>query len=847
MLQLKKIKKSYKTGDFVQHALKGIDVEFRENEFVAILGPSGSGKTTMLNIIGGLDRYDSGDLIINGKSTKEFKDNDWDAYRNNCIGFIFQSYNLIGHISVLQNVEMSMTLSGVSAKKRRRKALEVLNKVGLKEHAHKRPNQLSGGQMQRVAIARALVNDPEIIMADEPTGALDSQTSIQILELIKEIAEDKLVIMVTHNPELAENYASRIIKFKDGNLIDDSNPITKKDKINKELNLKHTQMSYKTALSLSFTNLMTKKGRTILTSLAGSIGIIGIALILSLSHGMQSYIDRVQEETLSSYPLTIAEASVDMTDIMSSMKPSLGTEDQKENKIYSNNIMNKMMNMVTAKVTTNNLKEFKSQIEKDKKLKEYTNAISYSYDLNLNIYRNVNGENVKVNPTQVMDNLGMGLNQMQQQMMTTDVFQELFNNDELNKQMYDVVKGRWPENYDEVVLLIDKNNQVSDFTLYSLGILDQDELELIMKKIMAGEVIEESKKHEFDYEDFLNLEFKVLQNSDYYDKVNNLWINKENDEKYINEKLNNALKLKVVGIIRPNEEAVSQASSGMIYYSKDLTEYIINKNNESQIVKEQKENPEINVLTKMSFNDNNKFDPSNMSPEQLAYIQSLPPTELAQLMQNYQEQAGSTYEQVLKQIGGIDINSPSMINIYPKDFDSKEEVINYIADYNKTQEKNGKEENILDYQDLVGMLMSSVSTIINVISYALMAFVSISLVVSSIMIGIITYISVLERTKEIGILRAIGASKKDITRIFNAETVIEGFIAGTLGILITLLLNIPINIIVKNITDISNLSKLPFMGAIILIILSTILTIVGGFIPAIYASKKDPVEALRTE
>ena len=847
MLQLKKIKKSYKTGDFVQHALKGIDVEFRENEFVAILGPSGSGKTTMLNIIGGLDRYDYGDLIINGKSTKEFKDKDWDAYRNNCIGFIFQSYNLIGHISVLQNVEMSMTLSGVSAKKRRRKALEVLNKVGLKEHAHKRPNQLSGGQMQRVAIARALVNDPEIIMADEPTGALDSQTSIQILELIREIAEDKLVIMVTHNPELAENYASRIIKFKDGNLIDDSNPITKKDKINKELNLKHTQMSYKTALSLSFTNLMTKKGRTVLTSLAGSIGIIGIALILSLSHGMQSYIDRVQEETLSSYPLTIAEASVDMTDMMASMKPSEGTENQKENKIYSNNIMNKMMNMVTAKVTTNNLKEFKSQIEKDKKLKEYTNAISYSYDLNLNIYRNVNGENIKVNPTQVMDNLGMGLNQMQQQMMTTDVFQELFNNDELNKQMYDVVKGRWPENYDEVVLLIDKNNQVSDFTLYSLGILDQDELELIMKKIMAGEVIEESKKHEFDYEDFLNLEFKVLQNSDYYDKVNNLWINKEHDKKYINEKLNNALKLKVVGIIRPNEEAVSQASSGMIYYSKDLTEYIINKNNESQIVKEQKENPEINVLTKMSFNDNNKFDPSNMSPEQLAYIQSLPPTELAQLMQNYQEQAGSTYEQVLKQIGGIDINSPSMINIYPKDFDSKEEVINYIADYNKTQEKNGKEENIIDYQDLVGMLMSSVSTIINVISYALMAFVSISLVVSSIMIGIITYISVLERTKEIGILRAIGASKKDITRIFNAETVIEGFIAGTLGILITLLLNIPINIIVKNITDISNLSKLPFMGAIILIILSTILTIVGGFIPAIYASKKDPVEALRTE
>jgi putative ABC transport system permease protein len=740
-----------------------------------------------------------------------------------------------------------MTLSGVSAKKRRRKALEVLNKVGLKEHAHKRPNQLSGGQMQRVAIARALVNDPEIIMADEPTGALDSQTSIQILELIKEIAEDKLVIMVTHNPELAENYASRIIKFKDGNLIDDSNPITKKDKINKELNLKHTQMSYKTALSLSFTNLMTKKGRTILTSLAGSIGIIGIALILSLSHGMQSYIDRVQEETLSSYPLTIAEASVDMTDMMASMKPSDDIENQKENKIYSNNIMNKMMNMVTAKVTTNNLKDFKKQIEKDGKLDKFTNAISYSYDLNLNIYRNVNGENIKVNPSKVMENMGMGLNQMQQKMMTTDVFQELFNNDELNKQMYDVVKGRWPENYDEVVLLIDKNNQVSDFTLYSLGLLDQEELKLIMKKIMAGEVIEESKKHEFSYDDFLNLEFKVLQNSDYYDKVNNLWINKENDEKYINEKLNNALKLKVVGIIRPNEEAVSQASSGMIYYTKDLTEYIINKNNESEIVKEQKANPDINVLTKLSFSDNSKFDTENMSKEQLAYIQSLSPTELAELMKSYQDQAGATYDQILTKIGGINLDEPSMMNIYPKDFESKEEIINYIDAYNDKQEKNKKEENIIEYQDLVGMLMSSVSTIINVISYALMAFVSISLVVSSIMIGIITYISVLERTKEIGILRAIGASKKDITRIFNAETVIEGFIAGTLGILITLILNIPINIIVKDITNISNLSKLPLMGGIILILLSTLLTIIGGFIPAIYASKKDPVEALRTE
>ena len=477
-------------------------------------------------------------------------------------------------------------------------------------------------------------------------------------------------------------------------------------------------------------------------------------------------------------------------------------------------------------------------------IEKYTNAISYSYDLNLNIYREIDGEILKVNPSTVMDNLGMGMNAIQTKIMNTNVFQELFSNQEINEQMYDVVKGRWPKNYDEIVISVDKNNQIADYVLYSLGMLDQEELSSVMNKMLAGQEIEEREVSEFSYDDFLNLELKVLQNSDYYQKSNNLWLNKENDSEYIKSKLNNALTLKVVGIIKPDEEAAATGASGLIYYTNDLTKYIINKNNESEIVKEQKSNPEINILTNLEFSDNTSFDVSQMTPEQLAYFQSLSTQELAEFMQNYQSQAGMTYDQVLQQIGGIDLENPSMINIYPKDFDSKESIIDYIGEYNDKQEN---EEDVIEYQDIVGALMSSVSTIIDIISYALMAFVSISLIVSSIMIGIITYISVLERTKEIGILRAIGASKKDITRIFNAETVIEGFIAGVFGVLVTLILNIPINIIIKDITGISNLSVLPIVGAIFLIILSTILTIVGGFIPAIFASKKDPVEALRTE
>ena len=847
MLKLKGIKKSYKTGDFVQHALKGIDLEFRESEFVAILGPSGSGKTTMLNIIGGLDRYDSGDLIINNKSTKKFKEKEWDAYRNNCIGFVFQNYNLIGHISVLQNVEMSMTLSGIGPKERRKRALKVLDKVGIKDHAHKKPNQLSGGQMQRVAIARALVNDPEIIMADEPTGALDTETSLQILELIKEIAKDKLIIMVTHNPELAEEYASRIIKFKDGKLISDSNPVEEKDKAKKELNLKQTKMSFKTALSLSFTNLMTKKGRTTLTALAGSIGIIGIALILSLSHGMQSYIDRVQEETLSSYPLMIQEQSINMQDMMANMEHKKTEKKKEKNKIYSNNVMNKMMSTMTSKVKANNLEAFKNFIDKNKELEKLTNAVSYSYDLDLQLYKNDLEKVVKVNPSNILEEMGMGLNTMQAQFMSSNVFAQLFENQKLNEQMYDIVSGKWPTAYNEVVLAVDENEEITDYSLYALGLLDQDELEVIMKKIQSGEKIEETERKKYTYDELLKLEFKYLLNTDYYEKKNNIWVNKEEDENYLKNKLNNADTIKVVGIVKPSEESIGASAGGMIFYTKDLTEHIIIKNNESAIIREQKEKQETNVLTGMKFSDNTKFDMNNLTNEQKMYLSNMSALELAQFLESYKDQAGATYETVLKEIGSVNLNKPSQISIFPKDFEGKEEIENIIKDYNKKQEDKGKEENIIEYQDLVGMLMNSVSTIINVISYALMAFVSISLVVSSIMIGIITYISVLERTKEIGILRAIGASKKDITRIFNAETLIEGLIAGLFGIGITLLLNIPINIIIKDLTDFSGIASLPFVGAIVLILLSIILTIVGGFFPAVLASKKDPVEALRTE
>ena len=864
MLELNKIRKSYKTADYTQVALDDISLEFRKNEFVSILGPSGSGKTTLLNIIGGLDRYDSGDLIINGKSTKDFKDKDWDQYRNNSIGFIFQSYNLIGHISVLNNVEMSMTLSGVGKKEKRQRALEVLERVGLKEHAHKKPNELSGGQMQRVAIARALVNNPEIILADEPTGALDSVTSVQIMDLIKEISKDKLVIMVTHNPELAEKYSSRIIKLLDSKIIDDTNPYkaSKKEKEEAEKESKKsrkTSMSFWTALSLSINNLKTKKGRTILTAFAGSIGIIGIAAIMSLSNGVQSYIDRTQEETLSSYPLTIQEQTIDASAMIEVMmgQANIDTSTQEEGKVYSNNVMTDVMSTMSSKIEENNLEKFKQHIDSNSDtLNQYLTAVGYDYNLNLNIYSQLGENTVRANPSPVFEKLGMstmtsgGNASMMSMFTSSDVFIKLIDNHDHLESKYNVIAGKWPESYNEVVLLVDKNNQVSDYTLYSIGLKSQDELEEKYETILKGEAIEADEVSEYTYDELLNIEFKILPQTDYYEKEGNIWVDKSEDEEYIDKKLENAETLKIVGIIKADEEAVNEQTAGVIAYTKDLEEHMIKKINEAQIVKEQLDNEKINVFTGLEFNEEHAsktFDMNSLTQDQQMYLMSLSQQELANVISAYAENANATFESTLDKMGYVRLEAPSSVNIYPKDFEAKDEVVKFIDDYNEKMRAEGSESDTINYTDTVGVMMSSVTSIVNMISYVLIAFVSISLIVSSIMIGIITYISVLERTKEIGILRSIGASKKDISRVFNAETLIIGFIAGALGIICTYLITIPANAILKEVTNISNLVKVPLTPALILVVVSMILTVISGLIPAKMASKKDPVIALRTE
>lgn len=867
MLQLKNITKNYLSGDNEVQALKGIDIEFRENEFVSILGQSGCGKTTLLNIIGGLDRYTSGDLIINGKSTKEFKDKDWDTYRNHSVGFVFQSYNLIPHQTVLANVELALTISGVGKAERKKKAIEALQKVGLGDQLNKKPNQMSGGQMQRVAIARALVNDPDILLADEPTGALDSKTSVQVMEILKEISKDRLIIMVTHNPELAEKYSSRIVKLLDGKIIDDSNPYkSSEEDVKKARNKKDksgkASMKFTTAVRLSLNNLMTKKGRTFLTSFAGSIGIIGIALILSLSHGMQSYINRVEEDTLSSYPLTIQEASIDVTSMLEAMMGNGEKEEHNDNKIYSRPIVNNILETVSTKLQTNNLEEFKKYLESgDTNIKDYINAIQYEYNLNLNIYKqNEDKTYQQVNPSKVFDELGFGEMMESRQstssmmsgsmtMTQTDVWNEMLDNQNLLQSQYDVLAGKWPTKYNEVVLIVDENNEVSDYTLYSLGIKDIKELNESMEKIKNKEKVEAGESESYSYDDLLNYKFKILLNTDYYKESGNAWQDMSNDDEYMKNVVDNAEEITIVGIIKPNEENVSSSGAGMIGYTKELKEYVINKINETEIVKEQKENPNINVFTGIEFpeNQNSSFDYSQLTDEQRMYMATLSEAELAELMKNYAENSTATYDSNLSTLGVVDLNKPSTINIYPKDFESKDMITTRISEYNDKQTNDGKEENVITYTDIVGVMMSSVSTIINVISYVLIAFVGISLVVSSIMIGIITYISVLERTKEIGILRSIGASKKDVSRVFNAETLIIGLVAGLIGIVVTLLLNIPINMIIKSIVGISNISKLPTAGAIILVVISVGLTMIAGLIPARFAAKRDPVEALRTE
>ncbi len=886
MLQLKNITKDYKVGDEKVHALKGVSIDFRESEFVSILGQSGCGKTTLLNIIGGLDRYTEGDLIIGGKSTKEFKNADWDTYRNHSIGFVFQSYNLIPHQTVLANVELALTLSGVSKTERRQRAKDALVKVGLGDQLKKKPNQMSGGQMQRVAIARALVNEPDILLADEPTGALDSETSVQIMELLKEISKDKLIIMVTHNPELAEKYSNRIIRLLDGRVVDDTNPYDRnvvepieKKKAGKEKKIKKPSMSYFTALSLSLNNLMTKKGRTFMTSFAGSIGIIGIALILSISSGAQLYIKSVEEETLASYPIAIERNAMDMSSMMTSMMKDNTSDGNDDGKVHSNNIMGSMVNTMLTQLKSNDLKSFKTYLENDgKEINDYVSDIKYGYSTPLNIFRNDKDKGIiQVNPSTLFEDMGMTNAMYDSQLMSNvvsssyDTWTELLDNDKLLNEQYKVLAGRMPNAYNEVVVMVNKDNEISDYSLYCMGLMDSEELINAVKSAMSNnnEKVEfTSKLQTYTYDELLGLEFRLVTNPEFYEKENGVWIDKSDDKIYMTKVVEDAEPIKVVGIIKPEENSImSSSSSSAIGYTHALTEYLVNKVNDSEIVKAQKDSPDTDIFTGKEFAKDE--DKKTLTMEDIqAYIATLPQEQQAQVMAQLQQaqqmgmteqqivdafsqqmntESDATYDGNMTLLGVASLDEPSRINIYPKDFDSKEKIEQIISDYNDKVKADGNENLKIEYTDIVGLMMTSVSTIIDAISVILIAFVAISLVVSSIMIGIITYISVLERTKEIGILRAMGASKRDISRVFNAETLIVGFAAGAIGIGVTLLLLIPANAIVYNLTGISGMCVLPWQGAVILVIISMLLTLIAGLIPSHYAAKKDPVLALRSE
>ena len=886
MLILKDIAKDYLTGDSKVEALRGIDLRFRRREFAAILGPSGCGKTTLLNIIGGLDHYSRGDLMINGVSTREYRDADWDTYRNHSVGFVFQSYHLIPHQTVLSNVELALTLSGVSREERRRRAAEALERVGLGDQMKKRPNQLSGGQMQRVAIARALVNDPDILLADEPTGALDSETSVQVMEILKEISREKLVIMVTHNPDLADTYASRIIRLLDGKVVSDSAPCGEEAAQGEPARPQaKPSMSFLTALSLSLNNLLTKKGRTILTAFAGSIGIIGIALILSLSAGVNNYIERVQRDTLSSYPLEIDAITIDMTDMLTSvMGISTEGKEHEAGKIYSGDRITKMMSAWMSGITENNLSGFKKYLESDGvNAQQYVTGIQYVYDTPLTIYRiREDGTAVQANPSTVLEASGMGMmltaasssSGMSQAMMNAsmremDVFQALLDNPSLLASQYQVLAGRMPEKMDEVVIIANPHDELSDYVLYSLGIKDQGELKEQFDELMRGHPID-SVEMEFTYDELLNLRFRLLVNTDYFEKQGRAWVDRRKDEGFLDEKLKSAMEIKVVGILKPAEGAVATSVRTGVGYRKELMEYLLNTVRESPIVQEQLSHPDIDVFTGAEFETANvdllaELDRMSvseffeaysgalgMSTEVQSRISQIPTfalnlvskDDIRQLLQAALPDArGGTLERNLADLGVSDIDSPAAILIYPKSFEAKEKINEIIAAYNDTV----SEDDQIRYTDYVGLLISSVTTIINAVSYVLIAFVAISLVVSSIMIGIITYISVLERTKEIGILRAMGASKRDISRVFNAETLIIGFTAGVLGILVTLALVVLMNIAIHRYTGIANVAGLPAGAAGILVVISTVLTLIAGIIPSRLAAKKDPVVALRTE
>lgn len=927
MLEIKNITKDYKTGDEVVHALRGITITFRDSELVAVLGHSGCGKTTLLNIIGGLDHATEGDLIINSRSTKQYKARDWDTYRNHSVGFIFQSYNLIPHQTVLSNVELALTLSGVSKAERRRRAKEALEKVGLGDQLNKKPNQMSGGQMQRVAIARALVNDPEILLADEPTGALDSETSIQIMELIKEIAKDRLVIMVTHNPELANDYATRIVRLVDGKVKSDTAPYEESGEKPKDTSHensstgKKTSMSFGTALSLSRNNLLTKKGRTILTSFAGSIGIIGIALILSLSNGVQQYINSVERSTLTSYPIELERQTVNYSGLINSMMGTVeenDSEQREENRVYTNDMSTEMMRTMLSEIQVNNLDDFMEELNANEDLKESITEIQYGYNTKLRVFtRDINGEVMQANPSTAMTSMvGGEIADTVQKLSGTqsaiagfsmadraNCFEELLSNENVSHQ-YETIAGRLPEKYDEVVVIVSGRNELSNITLYTLGLRDREELTDMMTHVMAGEAFEQSEYADasYSYDDLMGLEFRMLTVPELYrENGEGGWDDMTDDTDFMETAYSEGVPLKVVGIIRPNEDGLmSGASMGGIGYTHALTEYMLNKTNDSELVKLQRRKFDTDVFTGIPFAADAPEAVSEeeamqrltefMTEEQLTTIfttvlQTLTPEQQTEVMQTPQEAQFSkmieytdrsallkafmsvitvdqfemmqkmtdpettdaTYEGNLELLGAEEASTPSKISLYAKDFDSKERITDFITDYNNRMTADGRESDVINYTDYIGMMISSVSTAINAISYILIAFVAISLIVSSIMIGIITYISVLERTKEIGILRAMGASKSDVSNVFNAETLIIGFTSGVIGILVTLLLNIPINIIIEHITDIANMSKLPPVGGAALVIISMALTVIAGLFPAFTASKRDPVEALRTE